>query len=662
MTEKEYRKLCQEIWEHNRRYFIDNDPLISDYEFDQLMNQVIAIEKEHPEWVFPGSPTGRVGEAVTGGFPVVSHTIPMLSLSNTYSYEEVQEFISRVEKLLHRKNLIYAVELKMDGIAVSIRYEKGLLTRGVTRGDGWKGDEITLNIKTIPTLPLALPSPFPPVLEARGEVFMPKKMFSFLNEMRKKREEPLWANPRNAAAGSLKLLDSKEVVKRGLQLFFYSIAEGRPREITSHFDSLAYLKELTLPVVPGRERCRSFEEIVEFAEKVRHLRSSLPYEIDGIVIKVDDLQSQDKLGFTGKSLRWAVAYKFSPEQAETKIHHIVVQVGKSGVLTPVALLEPVFLAGSTISKATLHNQEEIKRKDIREGDTVIIEKGGDVIPKVVEVIKEKRPEKTPPWKMPSRCPACDTPVVKVEGEVALRCPNFKECPAQGLRRIVFFASKSGMDIEHLGVKVVTQLFEKGIIKKFSDIYRLTETDLYQLKNFKEKAVHNLLSSIEASKQTTLARLIMALGIKHVGVETAEDLAERAGSIKRLIEMTPEELMSIEGIGEKVADSIAAFFADEENLKEIESLLAYGVKPRVEKVKGYEDHPFFGKNFVLTGSLERYTRDHASSLIKERGGKVGGTVTKTTDFLLVGAEPGSKLEKAKKMGIKILDEPHFEKLL
>ncbi|MCC5832966.1 MAG: NAD-dependent DNA ligase LigA [Chlamydiales bacterium] len=659
---KGYEKLCDEIWEHNWHYYVKNAPKISDYEYDKLFERVVKLEKEHPEWVFPGSPSQRVGEMVSGGFPLVKHTSPMLSLANSYSSDEVNEFLHRIERLLHKKNVTYLTEFKMDGIAVSVRYENGVLIRAVTRGNGEEGEEITSNIRTIESLPLKLRGNFPDILEARGEVYLSKKAFEALNKQQEKAGKPLFANPRNAAGGSLKLLNPKEVAKRKLDISFYGLAEISEHEPKTQFEALKLLQKFGLPIAGDFRECRTFDEIWDFAEKVEKKRPKLPFEIDGIVIKVDELAAQKKLGVTGKNYRWAVAYKFAPERAETVIREIIVQVGRTGVLTPVAELEPVPVAGSTISRATLHNEDEVKRKDIRVGDHVFIEKGGDVIPKVVEVNRAKRPSHSKSWKMPSKCPACGTPVVRSEVEVAIRCPNKSGCPAQELKRIIFFTGKAGMDIDHLGEKVVMQLVEKGFVKRLSDIYKLTPEQLFRLKNFKEKSVENLLTSIEKSKEVSLGRFIMALGIKYVGAETADLLADRVGDLEKIALMTEEELLEIEGIGPKVAESIVTFFADPDHQEEIALLLENGVKPSVRKVTGYQEHPFRGKTFVLTGGLEHYTRDHARSLIKERGGKVSGSVSKSTDYVLVGEDPGSKYEKAKKLGVKILSEEQFNALL
>lgn len=659
---KIYLELCDEIWKHNWLYYVKNDPVITDYEYDQLFANLIEIEKQYPEWVFPGSPTQRVGETISGGFPVARHEIPMLSLANSYSQEEIIDFLERMKRLLHEEQVIYEAELKMDGIAVSIRYEEGVLVRAVTRGNGIEGDEITSNIRTIQSLPLKLRGDYPQLLEVRGEVFMPKQVFETLNKQHQKEGKPLFANPRNAAGGSLKLLNPKLVAKRELAISFYAIAEISSETISTQYDALKKLQQLGLPVVGEFTRCHNFDEIWHFIGKMEKKRSYLSYEIDGIVIKVDNLKAQKKLGVTGKNVRWAIAYKYAPERVETTIQEIIVQVGRTGVLTPVAELEPVSVAGSRISRATLHNEDEVRRKDIREKDSVFIEKGGDVIPKVVEVNLLKRPKESQPWKMPNHCPACGTEVERRKGEVAVRCPNQTGCPAQSLRRLIYFTSKAGMDIEHLGEKVIRQLVEKEFISRPSDIYMLTAEQLFQLKNFKEKSVQNVLQSIESSKDVSLDRLIMALGIKYVGAETAELLAKRCGNLENLALLSEEELTEIDGVGPKVAESVVTFFSDRENQEEVARLLENGVSPRFRKVEKFEDHLFKGKTFVLTGGLENYTRDEASSLIKERGGKVSSSVSRSTDYVLAGKEPGSKYEKAQKLGISILSEIEFVSLL
>lgn len=663
MNKQEYEKLCKEAWEHNRRYFIDNDPTISDQEFDSLIKKIEEIEKAHPDWISPTSPTQRIGEMISGGFNTVPHEVPMLSLANTYSKDEIVDFIKRVQKLTGEQNPAFTCELKMDGIAVSIRYENGVFVRGLTRGDGRKGEDVSSNIKAIAKLPLRLyQKDMPEILEIRGEVFMPHQAFMKLNEQREQANEPLWANPRNAAAGSLKLLDPRESSKRKLDIVFYGIVNEHVKGLTSQYAAHGYLKELGLPILHTYAKCRNLDEIGEFAEKVQTLRKKLPFDIDGIVIKLDDIRQWSYLGSTDKNPRWAIAYKFAAEQATTRILNIVVQVGRTGVLTPVAELEPVFLAGSTIARATLHNQDEIKRKDIRIGDVAIIEKGGDVIPKVVSVDLNLRPHGTHPWHMPSKCPSCGTYVIQAEGEVAVRCPNSEECPEQQLRRLIYFAGKDAMDIDNLGEKVVEQLFNKGFVRMPSDIFRLTENELAKLDNFKAKSIHNLMTSIEKAKHVTFSRFIMALGIKYVGTGTADALAIKAGDIYRLMNMSKEDLLKIEGIGEKVANAILEYFAVNKNCQEIEKLLVNGIKPQSLKSMAFGEHAFNGKTFVLTGTLQKYSRSEAASLIKERGGKVTDNVSKKTDFVVAGENPGSKLERAQSFEVKILSEEDFLNLL
>jgi len=662
-THHEYEKLCHEIWEHNRHYYVESQPIISDEAFDKLLARLEEMEKAHPEWITPESPTQRVNEALTEGFKQIEHRNPMLSLANTYSKDEIEEFIQRMHKLTGQKELAFSCELKMDGIAISATYEHGVFTRGVTRGDGRKGDDITTNMRTISALPLKLHGiHVPELLEVRGEVFMKHAVFTELNEQKATTEEALWANPRNAAAGSLKLLDPREVSRRKLSIVFYAISEDSSGKLTSQYASHDFLKALGLPVLQLHAICHNLEEISAFADKVLKQRPKLPFDIDGIVIKLDSLKEEKRLGNTGKSPRWAVAYKFAAEQATTRIEDITVQVGRTGTLTPVAELTPVFLAGSTISRATLHNEDEVKRKDIRIGDLATIEKGGDVIPKVVSVDVQARKEGTHPWKMPTHCPSCGTHVVRVEGEVAVRCPNSEGCPEQQLRRLIYFTGKDALDIDNMGEKVVEQLVKKGFVKKLSDIFNLTKEDLYQLDGFKEKSVNNLMESIDKARTVPLDRFIMALGIKHIGSETAELLAKRAGSIETLMEMDADRLIQIDGIGSKVAGAIVEYFSKNEHRHDIQELLHHGVKPQELKTISYVDHAFNGKSFVITGTLENYTRDAAAALIKERGGKVNDSVSKKTDFVLVGESPGSKLDKAQALGTKILDEKLFVSML
>ena len=663
MSKEEYLKLLKEIKRHNQLYFDQGAPEITDYEYDLLVKQAEEIEASHPEWVPTDTPTRQVQERPTKGFKQVQHDVPMLSLANTYSREEVADFVARVYKLLEREDVEFCVELKMDGVAISVRYEKGKLVHAVSRGNGRKGDDITANVKTIRSIPHELKGTnIPDLLEVRGEVFIPTHDFAEMNREREEAGDVTWANPRNAAAGSLKLLDATEVAKRKLDIVFYNVIT-REKILKTQSENHHFLKKMGLPT--GKEKhfavCQSLDEIFAFADRIEKERPSLPFEIDGIVIKVNALRDHDIMGATGKSPRWAAAYKFAPEQAETVIEDITVQVGRTGVLTPVAELQPVPLAGSTISRATLHNEEEVTRKDIRVGDSVIIEKGGDVIPKVVEVIQNKRQQHSKPWHMPTHCPICGTEVIRKEGEVAVRCPNRTTCGGQNLRRISFFASKNAMDIDHLGPEIVKKLIEIGFVSRISDLYRLTENELSQLEGFKEKSIHNLLASLEASKKVTLARFIFAIGIPYVGEGTAQLLADAAGSIERLKEMSEEELCEIDGVGDKVAKSIVEFLLDEKHLREIDKLLELGVQPTAahKKIAG---HAFAGKTFVLTGSLEEFTRTEAANLIKERGGKVSSSVSKKTDFVLVGEDPGSKYDKAQKLGVATLDEKSFKESL
>lgn len=655
----EYHKLVNEIAKHNKLYYQEHTPEISDEQFDHLLKKLEAMEAEHPEFAEKNSPTNRVMESTTEGFRAVAHKVPMLSLANTYNKEEVAQFMKRVEKLTGISHHEYCLELKMDGIAISAIYENGIFIQGLTRGDGQKGDDITANLKRIANLPLTLENA-PPFLELRGEVFMPHVEFERLNRLKEEQKELKFANPRNAAAGSLKMLDSLEVEKRGLSVVFYGIAQIEGYLIKTQYEIHDYLKHLNLPVLKEKAFASKIEEIFIFAEHVLSIRKSLAFDIDGIVIKLNDLKEQAALGFVGKTPRYAVAYKFAAEQAETKILNIIPSVGRTGVLTPVAELYPTFLSGSMIARATLHNLDEIERKDIRINDTVIIEKGGDVIPKVVQVNFSLRPFNSKRWEMPTDCPSCGTLVVKEEGEVAYRCPNSQKCPEQALRRIVYFAGKDAFDIENLGEKVAASLFSKNYIKTPADIYILTKDQLATLDNFKDKSIHNLLTSIESSKNVPLDRFIMGLSIPHIGSQTAELLAVKFKSIEIIKHLTKEELMQVEGIGEKVANAIIHFFSTSETKQEIDLLLKRGVVPIPPSVSILEGHPFSGKIFVLTGTLSSYSRSEAAKLIKDRGGKISESVSKKTDFVLTGSEPGSKYEKAKKLKIPILTEEDFTK--
>ncbi|HSX26245.1 MAG TPA: NAD-dependent DNA ligase LigA [Chlamydiales bacterium] len=661
-SQRDYLELVEELIEHDKRYYDEAKPLISDYDYDQKMAALIQYEKAHPDQVVPNSPSHRISEAPTEGFKQKAHLVPMMSLANTYSEEEVADFIKRVHKLLEKTEVPFCCELKMDGTAISLLYEKGKLIHALTRGNGKMGDDVTANIKTIPTVPLKLTgSDIPDVMEVRGEVYMSLATFHALNAQREEEGLEVFANPRNAAAGSLKLLDPREVAKRKLNLVTYGIAEGYAPAPTQH-EMHHYLKKIGLPAAKPDHfaLCDDVAEIMKFADKILKERPKLPFEIDGIVIKVDNLKDHAILGATGKVPRSAVAYKFAPEQATTRVLDIVVQVGRTGVITPVAELEPVRLAGSTISRTTLHNADEVARKDIRIGDSVVIEKAGDVIPQIVRVDFKRRAHDSKPWHMPRHCPLCKTALVHVPGEVAFRCPNPK-CLGQRVRRLIYFASKHAMDIEHMGEKVVEQLVEKGLISRISDIYLLDEKKLAELDGFKDKSIHNLLASIDASRKCPLSRFIMGLGIKSVGTETAELLAEEARDLDTLLQMKEEDFLALSGIGEKTAQTIAEFFSDPDNREEIKLLLKHGVEPQKMKKK-MTGHAFSGKTFVITGTLHNFSRDEATALIKERGGHVSGSVSKKTDYVLVGDDPGSKYDKAKELSIQILSEKQFQNLI
>ncbi len=648
------------IREQDKHYYDEHKALIPDWEYDKLVQLLESIEKTHPEWVLKNSPSQGVGkERPSKGFIQVIHAAPMLSLSNTYSKEEVADFVKRVHKLIGKTSLEFSVELKIDGVAISLRYERGNLVRAVTRGDGKKGDDVTANVMTIPTIPRQLQGRnTPDVLEVRGEIYIPLKDFKKMNVNKK------WANPRNMAAGSLKLLDTSEFSKRNLSIVLYGIAEDTLGSISTQGAVHKYLKSKGLPVANEKHYtvCSSVDEIFAFANKIEQQRSSLPFEIDGVVIKVNELNYHSRLGSTGKRPRWATSYKFTAEKVETRIESITVQVGRTGVLTPVAELTPVFLAGSMISRATLHNEVEVQRKDIRVGDRVVIEKGGDVIPKIVGVVLKSREFRLKSWKMPNKCPVCGTSVERVEGEVAVRCPNKSECGGQAYRRFSFFASKGAMDIDDLGSKIVAKLIDQGKLQKLSDIYRLRVEDLEQLEGFKEKSIGNLLESIEKSKTPTLARFIFALGIPHIGIETAELLANHYETMEKVKQATFDELVEIEGIGKKIAQSIELYFDNEIHIQEIDGFFELGVKPQEITKNRRIEHAFSGKVFVLTGGFDEFTRIEASMLIKKRGGKVSSSVSSKTDYLLVGNDPGSKYVKAKKLGIAILDEESFKRTI
>lgn len=658
-TKEQYLKLLSEIEKHNDLYFNKYDPEISDYDYDQLVKQAQEIEERHPEWVSVNAPTRKVGEATTKGFVTVKHKTPMLSLGNTYSKEQVHEFIARVKKDLEVTDVDFCAEYKIDGVALSLVYEKGNLVRAVTRGNGVQGDDVTENIKTIKELPHKIelkraPSSF----EVRGEVYLPIKQFVQLNQAREEAGKPTFANPRNAAAGSLKMKDALQVASRGLKVICYGLI-SKEAELLEQTDAHSLLKKMGFP--GGGENayrlCKSEEAIFTYIDEVEKQREHLPFEIDGVVVKVNAFKWQDVMGASSKSPKWAVAYKYAAVQARTKVLDIAIQIGRTGRVTPVAILEPTPLAGSVISRSTLHNAEEIERKDIRIGDTVIIEKGGDVIPKVKQVVFDARKGNERVFQMPEHCPVCGTILEKKEGEVATFCTNRKNCAASGERKLSFFVSKGAMDIDSLGEEIIHRLLSLHIIGSYSDIYRLSKEDFEGLEGFGEKSIHNLLTSIEKSKDVSLARFIFALGIDGVGKVAAEAISEHIRGVEDLFDPEHLNLSSIHGIGDKVEKSVRDYFSDKDHVEEVKALLGLGVKPKKSRVEVIE-HAFNGKVFVITGTLGGYSRNEAASLIKERGGKVTSSVSKNTDYLLCGEDPGSKLTKAQKLGVEVMSESQF----
>jgi DNA ligase (NAD+) len=664
---KKIEVLREIIREHDHRYYVLAEPSISDYEYDKLIKELEKLEVENPELITPDSPTQRVGKDLTKDFKPVSHQVPMLSLANTYSEEELYDFDRRVKEALPPNEKVeYVVEMKIDGASVSINYVNGYLKTAATRGDGTVGEEITTNIKTIRTVPLKLKKvsalPFNlDNIEVRGEVFMKIEDFIKLNKEREKSGEKLFANPRNSSAGTLKMQDPKIVAKRPLNLFVYTLLSIQ-EEFNSQYENLQLLKKLGFNVNPEHKLCKNIQEVLKECHELEKRRNSLPYEIDGAVIKVNSLKQQKILGSIAKSPRWAVAFKFKAKQEFTYINKINWQVGRTGTVTPVAELEPVFLAGSTISRATLHNFDEIKRKDIREGDKVVIEKGGDVIPKVVSVVLSERKKKLKPTKPPDKCPVCKTPLFKPEGEVAYYCQNI-ECPAQIKGKLEHFASRGAMDIEGLGEALIDLFVEKKFLKTYDDIYDLGKRreELISIERLGEKSVDNLLEAIEESKRKTFDKVLFAIGIRYVGSGAAKKLAENFGSIDSLISAGEEEISAIHEIGESISKSVHEFFSNKSNLKIIDRLRKHGLKFSLEK-KRVKNTIFTDKTFVITGTLAEYSREEASEIITNLGGKVTSSVSSKTDFLICGGNAGSKLAKAEKLGVKIIKDDEFVKLI
>ncbi len=664
-VEKEIEKLRQEIRYHEYRYYVLDDPEISDYEFDQLMRKLQDLEREHPELVTPDSPTQRVGGKPAEQFPKVRHQVPMMSLDNTYSVEELRDFDRRVHELSGRSRVEYVAELKLDGLSMSLIYEKGVLVHGVTRGNGVEGEDVTANVKTIGSVPLRIDERklrvigHPEQFEVRGEVIMPLKMFERLNAQREAAGEPRFANPRNSAAGTIRQLDPRIVAQRKLDMFHYYLLVGGKVPLKEHWKALDTLADMGFKVNPHRRLCASFDELLEFVQEWETKRNELEYETDGVVVKVNDTRLWEELGNTAKSPRWAIAYKYPARQATTVVRDIRAQVGRTGTLTPVADLDPVNVGGVTVSHATLHNMDEIARLGLRIGDTVLIQRAGEVIPQVVKVVKHAPDGRE--FHMPSRCPVCGGDVFRAAGEVAYRCVN-AACPARLKESLLHFAARHAMGIDGLGEALVDQLVDRGLVKDAADLYALTQDQLAALERMGKKSAANLISEIEKSKKVDLARVIFAVGIPFVGERTAQLLAEHFGSFERLAKASEVELEQVHEIGPKTAQGIVEFFAEERNRKLIEKLRAAGVRMEQEKAVKKGPQPLAGKQFVLTGTLPHYSRDEASRMIEEAGGRVVGSVSKRTDYVVVGAEPGSKLEKARSLGVKTIDEDELLKLL
>ena len=659
MTEQErILTLRKTIEQHNHQYYVLDDPKISDFEYDALMQELIALEEANPELITSDSPTQRVGGPILEGFEPVTHQVVMQSLNDVFSEQELIDFDARVRAALDGEQVEYVVEYKIDGLSVSLEYHDGVFAIGSTRGDGTTGENVTQNLKTIRSIPLTIDYPRG-ILEVRGEVFMPKSAFVTLNERREVTGESLFANPRNAAAGSLRQLDSKIAAERRLDIYIFNIQNSTDHEVHSHAEGLEYLKSLGFKVVPDYRICTSIGDCIKEIQEIARRRGELDVDIDGVVVKVNSFAQRERLGSTAKAPRWAAAYKFPAERKPTKLLDIVIQVGRTGVLTPNAVLEPVRLAGSTVSRATLHNIDNIRQKDVRIGDTVIVQKAGDIIPEIVEVDFSKRTGEEQEFEMPEICPECGAPVTRDEGEAAVRCTGI-ECPAQLVRNIIHFASRDAMDIEGLGPAMVQALIDNKLIKSEADLYYLKFEDLVELDRMGEKSAQNLLDSIERSKEQDLSRLLFALGIRLIGQNASKLLAARFHDMDTLLGATLDELVAIDEIGEKMAQSLIDFFAQKQSQHTLMLLRYAGVNMTSEQV--VMDNRFLGKVFVLTGTLDGMTRDEAKSLIEGCGGKVSSSVSKKTSYVLSGKDPGSKLEKAEKLGIAVIGKSEFEQML
>ncbi|ANC75583.1 DNA ligase (NAD(+)) LigA [Fictibacillus phosphorivorans] len=659
MNEEQAKERILELREmlekYNYEYHVLDKPSVPDAEYDQLMKELIELENNHPKLHDEHSPTSRVGGAVLDFFEKVEHTVPMLSLGNAFNDQDLRDFDRRVRDGVG-SNVSYVAELKIDGLAVSLTYQDGRFVRGATRGDGTIGEDITNNLKTIRSIPFKLKEDV--MLEVRGEAFMPKRSFQKLNAHREEEGQELFANPRNAAAGSLRQLDPKIAASRNLDIFLYGVGKLEGHSVDFHDESLTYLSHLGFKTNPEWKKCANIEEVIEYVNSWQEKRPDLPYEIDGIVIKVNSLYQQEELGFTAKNPRWAIAYKFPAEEVVTKLEGIELNVGRTGVVTPTALLQPVLVAGTTVKRASLHNEDLIREKDIKLGDYVVVKKAGDIIPEVVNVITERRTGDEIDFNMPTECPECDSKLERLDGEVALRCLN-PQCPAQIREGFIHFVSRNAMNIDGLGEKVVAQLFKEKLIQNFADLFKLEREKLLELERMGEKSVDNLLAAIEKSKENSLERLLFGLGIRHVGAKAAKTIAQRFENMDGLMSASKEELLAVEEIGEKMADSILLYFSKPEVHELVAELKTLGMNmeykgPKLVKVEDL-DTPFAGKTVVLTGKLSILTRNDAKEQLERLGAKVTGSVSKNTDMLIAGEDAGSKLDKAKTLGIEIWDE-------
>jgi len=661
----EIEKLRDEIRRHDELYYVSNAPEISDREYDQLMEELQKLEEANPGLLTPDSPTQRVGGRPAEGFPEVVHTRQMLSLDNSYNIDELRAFDDRCRRLAEGRKLEYVAELKIDGLSLSLQYEDGLLMRGVTRGDGRIGEDVTQNARTIRSVPLRLKPQAKRIdsaLEVRGEVFIPRDVFERTNAEREELGEPRYMNPRNAAAGAIRQLDPRLVARRKLDMFAYDLLVNVRKPFPTHWEALDWLEAAGFRVNPHRKLCETIAEVIEFANEKEALRDDLGYEIDGLVVKVNSTALQDEFGATSKAPRWAIAYKYPARQASTKVLDIFVSVGRTGAITPVAILEPVFLAGTTVSRATLHNEDEIRRLDVKIGDTVMIEKSGEIIPKVLSVVTSKRTGKERDFVPPENCPVCGGLISRPEGEVVARCVA-ADCTAQLMGRLLHFASRRAMRIEGLGDVLAEQLVAANLVKDVGDLYSLTLDQVADLPRMAKKSASNLLAQIEASKARDLANLIYALGIRHVGERTAGILAHETGSLQKLMEASVEELDAIPEIGLTVAESVRDWFDDEGNRALCDRLRAVGIRTEAERRSSAQvDERFEGKQFVLTGTLTSFTRDEARALIEARGGRVNSSVSKKTDYVVAGEAAGSKLDKAEALGVTVIDEDAFKGML